>query len=119
MRVYATVRAKVVSRGHGVELIELQCVFSGHNPKVGERDRGNDSAFPSANGAVASTRIDDAIRQMQLQDNSAALAAGTVSSANRRWADFLDHVATLLVLPNDRVERPAGEAGSARLAQHE
>jgi len=64
MRVDTAVGAKVVLGYESVELIELEVLGSFDDADAAQRYGGYDSAFAPANGAVTTSRIDDAIREI-------------------------------------------------------
>lgn len=91
MRIDAADRAKVVLRRVSVELIELEILRSFDDADAAQRYGGDDRAFAPANGAIAMSGIDNAIRQIQFQLHRAAMACSPMPGLYGDPANFLEH----------------------------
>ena len=96
MGVDATVRAKVVLGGVRVELVELKVLSALDDADTAQWHRGNYRALASANGTIAAPRIDDAIRQIQLQLNRPAVTCGSMLWTYLHSTHFFEHCGSLL-----------------------
>jgi len=91
MRVNSADAAEVMTCGVGVELIEMQHVLSFFNVKRIERHGGHDDSFHSTQRTVATVRIDDAVRQLHLDNHGFAMAMKQMQRFYVRVADSFDH----------------------------
>lgn len=82
--------AEVMLRGLGGELIQPKQLLPLQYPQSGQRNRGDHSTFAPANAAVASSRVDDAVRQIQLQHDGTAVAGRLVPRLDLRGPDLPD-----------------------------
>jgi len=95
VRVDAARAAEEVLRGVGVELVKLELVRTFHDVQTGERYRRDHRSLPTTDGTVAAARIDDALRQLKLELDGAAVAGRAVAGLDGNAANFLDHLSGL------------------------
>ena len=96
MRVDAAVHAEPVLRDAGVEPVHAQRVRALCDMQPRPRHRGDDAAASPAQRAVAASRIDDAIRQIQFQYHGAAMARRAMPGQDGGGADLFDHACACL-----------------------
>ena len=88
----AAIRAEIVLRRAGIELIEFQVLRAFDDAYAAQRHRSDDSSLAPANGAIASPGIHDAIGKIQFQLNRTAVTCCTMFSAYRYSTHCLEHV---------------------------
>ena len=74
MGIDAAVGAEVVLRHLRVELVDLERLLALDDIDPRQSDRSDDRAFPTADGAIATTGVDDAIGQFKFKDDRATMA---------------------------------------------
>src|SRR3546814_8356007 len=110
--------AEVVPRGKGVELVEPHLVGTAHHVQSRQRHRGDHRALAPADRAIATARVDDTVRQLQLQFDCAAMATGPVARRYRHARPLMDPMRHFrLLLPSggrlyDRSEEHTSELQS-------
>jgi hypothetical protein len=73
--VYPATRAEEVLRRAGIEAVHAQQLRALEYAQSLDRDRTHDCSFAATQGAGASARIHDAVRQVEFQYHAAAVAA--------------------------------------------
>jgi hypothetical protein len=91
MGVNAADGAEVMLRGHGVELVEPQRILALDDPDAGKRNRGDYRALSPADRAVAPARVNDAVRQVEFQHDSTAVACCQMFRVDNGSSNLLDH----------------------------
>jgi len=76
MRIDAAIAAKKVLRCFGIKLIELKVLLALDNFYTGQRNRGSYSAAATAQGTIATSNINQAVRQGKLQFNATTVTSG-------------------------------------------
>src|SRR3546814_9493770 len=74
----------------GIELVEPQLVGTAHHVQSRQRHRGDHRALAPADRAIATARVDDTVRQLQLQFDCAAMATGPVARRYRHARHLMD-----------------------------
>lgn len=74
MGIDAAVGAEVVLCHLGVELVDLERLLALNDIDSRQSDRGDDRTFPTADRAVATTGVDDAIWQFKFKNDRATMA---------------------------------------------
>jgi len=80
--------AKVVFCYKGVELVKPKIFFSLDKTNPVQRDRCHDRAFAAADGAIAASRIHDALWQFELQDHAATVTLQPMLGLNGNAANL-------------------------------
>ena len=88
--------AEIVLGGAGVELVEPEIRGAFDDADSIKWHGSDDRSLASADGAIASPRLDDAVREIQLQFDRSAMACRPVLRMDFYAADFLEHVRDLL-----------------------
>ena len=80
--------AKVVFCYKGVELVKPKIFFPLDKTNRVQRDRCHDRAFVAADGAIAASRINDALWQFELQDHAATVTLQPMLGLNGNAANL-------------------------------
>ena len=83
MGVDAAVGAEEVFGDVRVELVGFQCVLALDDRDARKHDRRDDCTLSPADGTVAPTRVDDAVRQIELEHDRAAMAGRPLRRARQ------------------------------------
>lgn len=92
VRVDTAIATEIVLSHVLAKLIRFQCRLSPYHLQIGRRNSRNDYASSFTERTVATVRIWDAIRQMDLEDDRAAMAACSMIDKDRSFPNLLQHV---------------------------
>ncbi len=82
----ATPGAEVVLRRHGVEFVDREQFMTLENAQSFDRDGAHDRALSSTHRTRTAARVNDPIRQVELENHTTTMAARLVPWLNRRDA---------------------------------
>ena len=74
-----------------VELVEPQCFLAMDDIDARQYNRGDYCTLSPADGAVTSARVDDSIRQIEFNNDRAAMAGKPMFREDGDTTDGLDH----------------------------
>lgn len=78
-------------RGQGIELVELQYILAFDDLDARERNRSDYRPFSSADRAIASARVNNAVRQVEFQHNGSAVARCQMLRVDNCLSNLFNH----------------------------
>ena len=92
MSIDAAFRAEVVLGGHSVKPIGSEEILAFDDAQPLHRNSTHNRSFPAAHGAGAATRVDDALWQVEFQDNTPTMTARPMSGLYQGASDLTNRV---------------------------